>query len=54
MFEEFIKPMIKEFSPDFIISSCGFDSALGDPLGVTFEITPNGYAYLTNELLKLC
>jgi len=39
--------MVQEFKPDLIIVSCGFDSALGDPLGVTFEITPNGYGYLT-------
>ena len=26
-------PIIKEFAPDFIIISAGFDSALGDPLG---------------------
>lgn len=26
-------PIIKEFNPDLIIISAGFDSALGDPLG---------------------
>jgi len=26
-------PIIKEFKPDFIFISAGFDSAKGDPLG---------------------
>ena len=26
-------PMIKEFNPDIILISCGFDSAIHDPLG---------------------
>ena len=26
-------PIIKEFSPDLLIISAGFDSAIGDPLG---------------------
>ena len=54
MFRTFISPMVREFKPDLIITSCGFDSALGDPLGVTFELTPNGYAYLTSELMSMC
>ena len=36
---------------DLIIVSCGFDSARGDPLG-GFDVTPLGYAHLTNSLMK--
>jgi len=32
-FERVALPIIKEFSPEFIIISAGFDSAEGDPLG---------------------
>jgi len=32
-FERIALPIIKEFSPEFIIISAGFDSAEGDPLG---------------------
>jgi acetoin utilization deacetylase AcuC-like enzyme len=39
-------PIIKEFNPDLIIISAGFDSALGDPLG-QIGVTPVGYAYMT-------
>ena len=31
--EQVFFPIIREFNPDLIIISCGFDSALGDPLG---------------------
>ena len=51
MFDSFIKPIITEFGPDLLIVSSGFDSAMGDPLGVTFEITPEGYSYLTEGCL---
>ena len=45
-------PIIKEFKPDLLIISAGFDSALGDPLGQV-GVTPTGYAYLTQGLRKL-
>jgi histone deacetylase 6 len=31
--EQFFFPIIREFGPDMIIISAGFDSAKGDPLG---------------------
>jgi histone deacetylase 6 len=31
--EKVFFPIIKEFAPDLMIISAGFDSALGDPLG---------------------
>lgn len=46
-------PIIKEFSPDLIIISAGFDSALGDPLGQV-GVTPVGYSYLTWGFRALC
>ena len=46
-------PVIKEFKPDLMIISAGFDSALGDPLGQV-GVTPQGYAYMTWGLRALC
>lgn len=46
-------PIIKEFGPDLMIISAGFDSALGDPLG-EIGVTPAGYAYMTWGLRNLC
>jgi histone deacetylase 6 len=39
-------PIIRQFKPDLICISAGFDSALGDPLGEV-GVTPVGYAYMT-------
>jgi len=46
-------PIIKEFAPDLLIISAGFDSALGDPLG-QIGVTPVGYAYMTWHFRSLC
>ena len=45
--------MIKEFNPDLMIISAGFDSARGDPLG-QIGVSPIGYAYMTWGLRNLC
>ena len=39
-------PIIKEFAPDLILISAGFDSAFGDPLG-DCNVFPKAYAYIT-------
>ena len=43
---------MKEFNPEIILISSGFDAANGDPLG-GFTITPSGYYYLTKKLVEL-
>ena len=47
--EQVFFPVIKEFKPELIIISAGFDSAIGDPLG-GIGVTPAGYAYMTHGL----
>ena len=37
-------PIVKEFQPDLIIISAGFDSARGDPLGGC-DVLPKGKIY---------
>ena len=39
-------PIIREFAPDLIMISAGFDSAHGDLLG-QFDVTPVGYSWIT-------
>ena len=46
-------PIAREFNPDLILVSCGFDSAIHDQLGGA-HIAPLGYYYMTRELLKVC
>ena len=51
--EEVLLPVAKEFAPDLILVSCGFDSAIHDQLGGS-KLCPVGYYYMTTELLKIC
>lgn len=51
--EQVFFPVIREFNPDLMIISAGFDSALGDPLG-QIGVSPAGYAYMTWGLRNLC
>ena len=50
--ESFLFPIIREFAPDLIIISAGFDSAKGDPLGGV-QVTPIGYAWMTQGLRNI-
>ena len=45
-------PLIREFKPDLIIVSAGFDSAKGDPLGQV-AVSPVGYAWMTQGLRQI-
>lgn len=44
-------PVVKEFNPDIIIVSSGFDAAINDPLGGCC-ITPYGYAVMLSKLME--
>ncbi|CAN4088374.1 unnamed protein product [Withania somnifera] len=44
-------PVAKEFVPDIILISAGFDAAIGDPLGGCC-VSPHGYAIMLNKLLE--
>jgi len=45
--------LIKEFQPELIIVSCGFDSASEDPLG-GFCLTEKFYCWAIKELSSYC
>ena len=47
--EKLLFPIIRQFAPDLIIISAGFDSAKGDPLGEC-ALSPVGYAWMMQGL----
>lgn len=51
-FSRLIMPIAREFNPDFVIVSAGFDAAQGDPIGQCL-VTPFGYASMLHELSAL-
>ncbi|XP_051951116.1 histone deacetylase 6 isoform X1 [Xyrauchen texanus] len=51
-FHHLVMPIAREFAPELVLVSAGFDAARGDPLG-GYQITPEGYAHLTHQLMSL-
>ena len=51
-FDEIIVPVLRQFAPEFILISAGFDSDPRDPLG-NLEITPGAIAYATQRLREV-
>jgi histone deacetylase 6 len=51
-FTRVLLPIARRFAPDFVLVSCGFDAAEGDPLG-GMRVSPAGYAAMTEHLRKL-
>lgn len=52
IFNELLSPIAKQYKPELILVSAGFDTYHGDPLG-TMSVTPAGFAYMTKVLLDL-
>lgn len=42
-FEELLTPLLRQFRPEFVLISAGFDCDARDPLGL-LEVTPGGFA----------
>lgn len=51
-FQKIVMPIAKEFNPDLVIISAGFDAADGDELGGCF-VSPTCYAHMTHMLMSL-
>uniref|UniRef100_A0AAR2LIK8 Protein deacetylase HDAC6 n=1 Tax=Pygocentrus nattereri TaxID=42514 RepID=A0AAR2LIK8_PYGNA len=51
-FHNVVMPIAREFAPELVLVSAGFDAARGDPLG-GYQVTPEGYAHLTHQLLSV-
>jgi acetoin utilization deacetylase AcuC-like enzyme len=52
IFNEILRPIAKEYKPEFILVSAGYDIYHYDPLG-TMSITPQGFYYMTHILNKI-
>jgi acetoin utilization deacetylase AcuC-like enzyme len=52
IFQEIILPVTREYRPDFIIISAGFDTYFADPLG-TMAVTEQGFACMTKQVVDL-
>jgi len=52
IFQDLFVPVFREYKPQFILVSCGFDIYDGDPLG-SMRVTPTGFAAMTRILQNL-
>lgn len=52
IFERILVPVGRQFQPDLILVSAGFDTYYEDPLGAML-VTPKGYARMTRILMQL-
>jgi acetoin utilization deacetylase AcuC-like enzyme len=52
VFHEKLEPAALEFSPEFVLTSAGFDACEGDLLG-GMNITPQGFAELTSIVKRM-
>lgn len=52
IFNDIIVPLGKEYKPELILVSCGFDIYRDDPLGA-MEVTADGFSYLTRCMVQL-
>jgi acetoin utilization deacetylase AcuC-like enzyme len=52
IFQELLQPVARQFRPDLILVSAGFDIYQRDPLG-TMRVTESGFAQMTRFLMSL-
>jgi acetoin utilization deacetylase AcuC-like enzyme len=52
IFREIVAPVSREFAPELVLVSAGFDAYHKDPLG-SMRLTEAGYAALTREILSI-
>lgn len=51
-FNQIVMPILKQYSADLILVSCGFDSGDGDTIG-NLKISKKGYKMMTQQLKSL-
>jgi acetoin utilization deacetylase AcuC-like enzyme len=52
IFNELLAPVTREYKPEIILVSAGFDTYMADPLG-GMNVTPAGFAYMARVLKEL-
>ncbi len=51
-FAQLLVPITREYAPDIILVSAGFDAADGDPIG-DCRLTPDAFAHMTSQLMPI-
>lgn len=49
--QRYVVPIARQYEPDLVVVSAGFDCALGDPIG-GMRVTPRGFGALTRALMS--
>ncbi|MDR9500905.1 MAG: histone deacetylase [Desulfurivibrionaceae bacterium] len=52
IFNEILTPVVRQYRPELILVSAGYDTAHNDPLG-GMNITADGFAYMTRKVVEL-
>jgi acetoin utilization deacetylase AcuC-like enzyme len=52
IFNDVVTPVVRQYQPEMILVSAGYDIYIDDPLG-SMAVTPAGFAYMTRVLKKL-
>ncbi len=52
IFNDIVVPVGRQYQPELVLVSCGFDIYRDDPLGA-MEVTADGFAYLTRCMVEL-
>ena len=52
IFNDLFVPIARQYQPELILLSCGFDIYDGDPLGA-MKVTPAGFSYMTRVMQQL-
>ena len=52
IYNELVGPIAREYKPELILVSCGFDIYNGDPLGA-MQVSADGFAWMTRKLVDV-
>ncbi len=52
IYNELVCPLVRDYKPELILVSCGFDIYDGDPLGA-MRVTADGFAWMTRKLVEV-
>ena len=52
IYNELVVPVAREYKPELILISCGFDIYNGDPLGA-MQVSADGFAWMTRKMVQV-
>ena len=53
-FRAVVMPVLRDYEPDLVLVSCGFDAAVGHPRAIGgYFVSPQCYAYLVRQLMQV-